>query len=188
MSIQLTLPNLLTGFRITLIPVFVVVFLIPEWGPPASAVLFAIAGVTDWADGYLARRLGQVSAFGAFLDPVADKLVVSIALVLLVSQDDRLTMLIPACVIIGREIAISALREWLAGTASRRRLAVSWLGKVKTASQFVALVLLLWSSGNMLALPYLLGLVLLWVAMVLTFVSMAFYLRLVVRSSIPGPH
>ena len=187
MSVRPTLPNVLTGVRIVLIPVFVIAFLVPVWGPPAAALLFAVAGATDWADGYLARRLGQTSAFGAFLDPVADKLVVSVALVLLVSRDASLGMLIPACVIIGREIAISALREWLAGTAAHRRVAVSLLGKVKTASQFAALFLLLWAGGEPAGPLYLPGLVLLWAAMALTFVSMAFYLRLALRAAVPGP-
>ncbi len=183
--IEPTIPNLLTAFRIALIPVFSGVFFIPGWGPQASAVLFALASLTDWADGYLARRLGQSSAFGAFLDPVADKLIVCVALVLLVSRDNSLWLVAPACVIIGREIAISALREWLAGTRARSRISVSWLGKFKTLLQLVSLVLLLWAAPDSSELLYVYGLVLLGVAAAMTLVSMAYYLWLALRHENP---
>lgn len=180
--IEATIPNLLTALRIALIPVFSGVFFIPEWGPQASAALFALASLTDWADGYLARRLGQHSAFGAFLDPVADKLIVCVALVLLVSRDGSLWLIAPACVIIGREIAISALREWLASTRSRSRLAVSWPGKLKTLLQLTSLVLLLWAVPDLDEPLYVFGLGLLGVAATMTLVSMAYYLWLALRS------
>ena len=179
--IESTIPNLLTLLRIALIPVFAGVFFIPEWGTQASAALFAFASLTDWADGYLARRLGQYSAFGAFLDPVADKLLVCVALVLLVSRDDSLWLVAPACVIIGREIAISALREWLGNTRNRSRLKVSWLGKVKTLLQLVSLVLLLWAVPEPPELLYLLGVSLLGLAAAMTLVSMAYYLWLALQ-------
>ena len=176
--IEATIPNWLTALRIALIPVFAGVFFIPEWGPQASAALFAFASLTDWADGYLARRLGQSSAFGAFLDPVADKLLVCVALVLLVSRDGSLWLVAPACVIIGREIAISALREWLASTRSRSRLAVSWLGKLKTSLQLVSLVLLLWAVPEPAGLLYIFGMSLLGLAATMTLMSMGYYLWL----------
>ena len=181
--IELTIPNLLTALRIALIPVFAGVFFISGWGPQVSAALFAIASITDWVDGYLARRLGQSSAFGAFLDPVADKLLVCVALVLLVSQDGELWLVAPACVIIGREIAISALREWLASTRDRARLAVSWLGKCKTLLQLVSLVMLLWGVSQPESELYLYGLVMLGLAAIMTLVSMGFYLNLALRPS-----
>ena len=112
---QLNLPTILTLLRIILIPFFIVAFYLPtEWGRSAAALLFVLAAFTDWLDGYLARKWDQTSPFGAFLDPVADKLMVAAALVLLVSDRPELLVAIPAIVIIGREIAISALREWMA--------------------------------------------------------------------------
>ncbi len=176
--IEATIPNLLTALRIALIPIFAGVFFIPGWGHQAAAVVFAFASLTDWADGYLARRLRQHSAFGKFLDPVADKLLVAVALVLLVARDGSLWLVAPACIIIGRELAISALREWLAGTRAHARVAVSWLGKVKTALQLLSLLLLLWAAPEAGATLYGLGLGLLIIAALLTLVSMAYYLRL----------
>ncbi len=184
--IEPTIPNVLTGLRIALIPVFSVAFFIPGWGPQASAVLFALASLTDWADGYLARKLGQHSVFGAFLDPVADKLIVCVALVLLVSRDGSLWLVAPACVIIGREIAISALREWLSGTRARARVSVSWLGKVKTLLQLASLVLLLWAAPEWSDPLYRYGLSLLGMAAAMTLVSMGYYLRLAARSDSTG--
>ena len=179
--IEATVPNLLTALRIALIPVFAGVFFIPGWGHQAAAAVFALASLTDWADGYLARRLGQSSAFGKFLDPVADKLLVAVALVLLVARDGSLWLVAPACVIIGRELAISALREWLAGTRAHAQVAVSWLGKVKTALQLISLLLLLWAAPQPDAALYGLGLGLLSLAALLTLVTMAYYLRLAAR-------
>jgi len=174
----MNLPNSITFFRISLIPIFVAVFYLPfSWSHALTAVLFALAGASDWLDGYLARRLGQTSAFGAFLDPVADKLMVAVALVLLVERDPRPSLAIPAAVIIGREIAISALREWMAELGKRTRVAVSYVGKVKTTAQMLALVLMLYHEP-LLGLPtYPLGFGLLYVAALLTLWSMIVYLR-----------
>jgi CDP-diacylglycerol--glycerol-3-phosphate 3-phosphatidyltransferase/cardiolipin synthase len=172
------LPNLLTLLRILLIPVLVVLFFLPlHWSHIATAVVFVLAALTDLLDGYLARRLGQVSPLGAFLDPVADKLMVSTALVLLVQADNTVWMALPAAVIIGREVAISALREWMAEVGARAQVAVSEIGKIKTASQMTAIALLLYRD-DFLGLPvYTTGYVLLYLAVVLTLWSMILYLR-----------
>lgn len=175
---MLNIPNTLTLFRIALIPVFVIVFFMPgHWTAPASAGIFALAAITDWFDGYLARRLQQSSPFGAFLDPVADKLMVAVALVLLVLAHPHWYVAIAAAVIIGREITVSALREWMAEMGERGIVAVSLLGKVKTATQMVAITLMLfrWSLGGFPV--YLLGLVLVFLAALLTLWSMTAYLR-----------
>jgi len=173
-----TLPNLLTGLRIVLIPVIVGLFYVPSgWGDILACILFAIAGITDSLDGYVARRMGQVSRLGAFLDPVADKLIVATALVLLVSRNPTKIVTLTAIVIIGREIAISALREWMAEIGSRRKVAVSALGKFKTIAQIVGLSMMLFHE-DLLGLPiYKIGLALTVVAAVLTLWSMILYLR-----------
>ncbi len=178
MSMVYNLPNLLTLLRIVLIPVMVVLFLVPvAWGHKAAAIVFVLAALTDLLDGYLARRLGQVSPLGAFLDPVADKLMVSTALIMLVLQDPTWWMAIPAAVIIGREITISAVREWMAELGARAQVAVSEIGKVKTASQMAAIALLIYRE-DLLALPlYTIGYVLLYLAVLLTLWSMTLYLR-----------
>jgi CDP-diacylglycerol--glycerol-3-phosphate 3-phosphatidyltransferase len=171
-------PNLLTLLRIFLIPVFVLVFYAQgPWARPAAAVIFAVAALTDWLDGHLARRWEQTSALGAFLDPVADKLMVAVALVFLVQVDPRPLLALAAAVIIGREITVSALREWMAEVGARSRVAVSWTGKVKTAAQMVAIVFLI-LRGPLFGVPiYNFALVLLYVAAVLTLWSMFLYLR-----------
>ncbi|MCL4157404.1 UNVERIFIED_CONTAM: hypothetical protein GTU68_022643, partial [Idotea baltica] len=134
------LPTLLTLLRIALLPVIIAIFYLPnDWARPVSCFIFIIAGITDWLDGYLARLWNQESRFGAFLDPVADKLMVATALILLVEFDNSPWLTIPAIVIIGREITISALREWMAEMGQRGKVAVGWLGKVKTTSQIIAL-------------------------------------------------
>jgi len=135
-----------------------------------------LAGVTDWLDGYLARKWDQTSPFGAFLDPVADKLMVAAAL-LLVSDVPELTVVVPAIVIIGREIAISALREWMAEMGERAHVAVSMIGKIKTTAQMAAIFLLLYQQPIGPFPTQVVGMVLLYVAMVLTLWSMAIYLR-----------
>jgi CDP-diacylglycerol--glycerol-3-phosphate 3-phosphatidyltransferase/cardiolipin synthase len=169
-------PNLLTLLRIILIPVFVGFFYIPaSWAPFASALIFSIAAVTDWLDGYLARRWEQTSPLGAFLDPVADKLMVAVALVLLVQADPRTVLALPAAVIIGREITVSALREWMAELGARAQVAVSRVGKFKTTAQMVAIILLILAPTR--SLLYLVGMVLLYVAAALTLWSMVLYLR-----------
>jgi cardiolipin synthase (CMP-forming) len=177
------LPIALTWLRIILIPVFVAVYYLPDtWLTPVAKnwtamSIFAVAAITDWLDGYLARRLGETSAFGAFLDPVADKLMVAAALILLVQLGRAEAYL--AIIIIGREIAISALREWMAQIGKTKNVAVAFVGKVKTAAQMTAIIaLLLWEP----LIPYvstpLLGSIALWVAAILTLWSMFHYLRL----------
>ncbi len=176
---RLNIPNALTLMRIFLIPVLVLVFYLPfHKHLLVAAVIFAVAAITDWLDGYLARRLGQTSAFGAFLDPVADKLMVAVALVLLVERHHTLMFSLAACVIIGREIVISALREWMAELGERTSVAVSYVGKVKTAFQMVAITGLLaidprLDENWLLALCY----VVLYIAAGLTLYSMVVYLK-----------
>lgn len=174
----MNVPNTLTAVRILLVPVLVVVFYLPfEWASMACAAIFAIAAVTDWADGYLARRLSQVSTFGAFLDPVADKLMVAVALVLLLHRDPALWLAIPAAIIISREIVVSALRELMAELGQRATVAVATLGKIKTVSQMTALLLMLYRHDLGPIPVYWCGSVLLYLATVLTIWSMVIYLR-----------
>jgi CDP-diacylglycerol--glycerol-3-phosphate 3-phosphatidyltransferase/cardiolipin synthase len=177
------IPTALTWLRIILIPVFVAVYYLPDsWlSLPAknwiAATIFLFAAITDWADGYLARRWGVVSAFGAFLDPVADKLMVAAALIMLVWLERAPSYL--AMIIIGREIAISALREWMAQLGKGKSVAVAFVGKVKTVSQMTAIVALLLYQPLIpgLSTP-LVGIVALWVAAILTLWSMVHYLKL----------
>ncbi len=171
-------PIIITLVRIALIPLFVVVYYLPyAWAWPVSAGIFALAGITDWLDGYLARRLGQISTFGAFLDPVADKLMVAMALVMLVDKHHSLFLAIPAMIIIGREITISALREWMAEIGLRSSVAVSFIGKVKTTCQIIALLLLLYHYP-LLGIPvHQTGMVLINIAAGLTLWSMVIYLK-----------
>ena len=174
----INIPNALTIARICLIPVLVVVFYLPFHNHLlVAAGIFTFAAITDWVDGYLARKLGQMTAFGAFLDPVADKLMVSIALVLLVERHDTILFTLAACVIIGREIVISALREWMAELGQRTSLAVSYIGKVKTTFQMVAIIGLLAIDSSrdvrwMLSLCY----VMLYAAAVLTLLYIVLFL------------
>ncbi|MCG6868023.1 MAG: CDP-diacylglycerol--glycerol-3-phosphate 3-phosphatidyltransferase [Gammaproteobacteria bacterium] len=177
------LPNALTLLRIGLIPLFVCVFYLPYgWAFPVSSLIFGLAGLTDWFDGYLARRLNQTSAFGAFLDPVADKLMVAVALVMLVDKHGSDLMLsISAIIIIGREITISALREWMAEQGRRGSVAVSFIGKVKTTVQIISLLFLLWFHPILGVPVYEIGLVLLIVSAALTVWSMIYYLRRAIR-------
>ena len=174
----MNVPNSITLVRIALIPVFVVVFYLPyPWSQPAAAVIFVAGAITDWLDGYLARRLGQTSVLGAFLDPVADKLLVATVLVLLVQADPRAFLAVPAVVIIGREIAVSALREFMAEYGQRAKVAVATVGKIKTIAQMLAIILMLFREP-VLGIPiYLVGFVLLYVAAALTLWSMLVYLR-----------
>jgi CDP-diacylglycerol--glycerol-3-phosphate 3-phosphatidyltransferase len=173
-----TIPNLLTALRIVLIPVIFGLFYLPfGWGDIVSGLLFAVAGITDTLDGYLARRNGQVSNLGAFLDPVADKLIVATALVLIVARDHNVVVVLTAVVIIGREIAISALREWMAEVGQRHKVAVSGLGKFKTIAQIVGLSMMLFRERLWILPTYEVGLVLTVVAAVLTLWSMTLYLR-----------
>lgn len=178
LRVTLNVPVTLTLLRIALIPLFVLVFYLPfAWTHPVSAILFLLAGVTDWLDGYLARRWSQISAFGAFLDPVADKLMVAAALVMLVGENGSLWLAIPAIVIVGREIAVSALREFMAEMGQRGIVAVSYMAKVKTTCQIVALLLLLYHQPLFGMPTYALGMVLIYAAAGLTLWSMLVYLR-----------
>lgn len=171
------LPNALTWLRIAFIPVLVALFYLPvPWAYPACAAVFGLAALTDWADGWLARRWGQTSRFGAFLDPVADKLMVATALVLLGAEIGTAWIAIPAAIIIGREITISALREWMAEIGNRQKVAVSWIGKFKTAAQMIALLLLLYRHPLGPIPVFEIGVGLLYVASVLTLWSMVQYL------------
>jgi len=172
----MNIPNLLTLLRVALIPVFIFFFYLPfSWSYWAASAVFALAAVTDWFDGYLARRWEQSTPFGAFLDPVADKLMVAVALVLLVEEHANLWLSLPAVIIIGREIVVSALREWMAELGARAQVAVSQLGKWKTAAQMVALVILL-ANPPQLTVWVGLGYLLLIIAAGLTLWSMLQYL------------
>ena len=177
----LNIPNLLTWARILMIPLFVGIFYSPwDWLHPRehnfwATMIFVGAAVTDWFDGWLARKLGQTSAFGAFLDPVADKLMVAAALVVLL-QLNRVDAVI-AFIIIGREIAISALREWMAKIGAARSIAVSFVGKLKTSAQMIAIPLLLYHDRVLSIDAQEMGTWLIYCAAVLTLWSMAYYLR-----------
>ncbi|MGA7179769.1 MAG: CDP-diacylglycerol--glycerol-3-phosphate 3-phosphatidyltransferase [Thiobacillaceae bacterium] len=180
------LPNLLTWLRILMIPLVIGVFYLPgQWLSLGQAnllatIFFAVAAVTDWLDGYLARKLNQTSAFGAFLDPVADKLMVAAALIVLV--DLGRTSPLVALIIIGREIAISALREWMAKEGKSSSVAVSFIGKLKTTSQMIAIALLLfWEPLGEFPTP-ILGRMLINLAALLTLISMAYYLRMAAKA------
>ncbi|HEX8593060.1 MAG TPA: CDP-diacylglycerol--glycerol-3-phosphate 3-phosphatidyltransferase [Pseudomonas sp.] len=173
----MNIPNLITVLRVLLIPIFILLFYLPyHWSYMAASSVFAFAAATDWLDGYLARRLEQSTPFGAFLDPVADKLMVAVALVLLVQAHANLWLTLPAAVIIGREIVISALREWMAELGARAQVAVSNLGKWKTAAQMLALVILL-ANPPAFTFWVIVGYVLLLLAAGLTLWSMVQYMR-----------
>jgi len=175
---QLNFPTVLTFMRIFLIPVFVAVFYLPfPWVHLATAAIFGLAALTDWLDGYLARRWNQTSSFGAFLDPVADKLMVAVALILLVQQHPSIVFTVPAMIIVGREIAVSALREWMAELGNRASVAVSVIGKFKTIAQMVALLLLLYQDPIGMLPTTTVGMVLLYIAALLTLWSMVIYIR-----------
>ncbi len=185
-------PNILTLLRISVIPLLVIFFYLPVWWSHlVAAIVFAIASITDWLDGYLARYLKQSTKMGAFLDPVADKLMVSIALVLIVAEPTfqfvsmpsyvlsipAAVITIPAGVIVAREIIVSALREWMAEIGKRASIAVSSLGKVKTAVQMLALIVLLYCDNSTNAIFILTGYLLLYAAAILTIWSMIIYLK-----------
>ncbi len=175
---QFNIATSLTWFRIAAIPLVAVVFYWSSpWARPAAAMVFLLAAITDWLDGYAARRLQQTSKFGEFLDPVADKMMVSTALILLVQADPRVIVATLAAIIIGREIAVSALREWMAGLGTRHRVAVSGYGKLKTIMQMTGLCFMLFETP-LLGLPiYQIGLYLLVLAAGLTIWSMIGYIR-----------
>jgi CDP-diacylglycerol--glycerol-3-phosphate 3-phosphatidyltransferase len=176
MSTLTSLPNLLTLLRIVLIPVFIIVFYLPfKCASAIAAAIFAAASFTDWLDGYLARKLKMMSPFGAFLDPVADKLLVSTSLLLLVGAKDINYITIPAIVIVGREIVISGLREWMAEIGRRASVTVGYIGKVKTTFQMIALILLL-AFNPVNSWWGIIGFILLYVSAILTIWSMVIYL------------
>lgn len=171
---KLNLPILLTFFRIILIPFFIIAFyLSSEWSAFLTALIFLIAAITDWFDGYLARKLQQTTRFGAFLDPVADKIMVAIALILITEHYNAWWITIPAIIMISREIIISALREWMAEIGKRNNVAVSIIGKVKTVAQMTALTWLLWRPCDLVIYA---GLAALYIAVMLTLWSMCQYL------------
>ena len=178
----LNVPNLLTWLRIMMIPLVIGVFYVPDvwlssWHRNLIATtVFAVAAITDWLDGYLARRLNQMSAFGAFLDPVADKLMIAAALIVLVWLQ-RVDAVI-AVVIIGREIAVSAMREWMAKIGQSKSVAVNFLGKIKTISQMIAVPLLLYNEPIGVLSPQRVGTWLIYIAAILTLASMFYYLKL----------
>jgi len=175
-------PNVLTLLRIIAIPVFVVIFYLPWVGAHFwSTFIFCAAAITDWLDGYLARKLQQTSAFGAFLDPVADKLMVVMALILIVERNPTpfpdIALTFACIIIIGREIVISALREWMAGIGERAQVAVSIIGKIKTLVQMFAIPFLIYEY-DIGAFPTAeIGFILIWIAAILTLWSMVIYLR-----------
>nr|WP_240611736.1 CDP-diacylglycerol--glycerol-3-phosphate 3-phosphatidyltransferase [Acidiferrobacter sp.] len=181
----LNAPNILTLLRIALIPVFVLVYFLPvSWADVGTAGFFLLAALTDWLDGYLARRWNQSSAFGAFLDPVADKLMVATALIMIVANPKLHPPLLSTSlfsvvvlVIIGREIAVSALREWMAEVGKRKSVAVSVVGKFKTGVQMVAILLLLYERPIVGVSAFRAGELLLYVAALLTLWSMGVYLK-----------
>jgi len=181
----MTVPNWITLFRILMIPVCVIIYYLPYgWAYMGAASIFIVAALTDWLDGYLARKLDQTTPFGAFIDPVADKLIVMAALVILVERHNTAWLTIPAAVIIGREIVISALREWMAEIGERGSVAVNMLGKIKTTAQMTAIILLLSQApGEILTL---IGLGVLQLAAALTLYSMIIYLKAAWPTLNPG--
>ena len=181
--LEFNLPTNLTLLRIALIPILMVVFYLPwDYSNIACTVIFTVAGFTDWLDGYLARKWGQETAFGAFLDPVADKLMVAIVLVLIVQSEASIYMSIPAAVIIGREITIASLREWMAEIGQRKKVKVSHLGKWKTTAQMVSIGMLLYQN-DLFGLPIRdIGYVLLYIAAILTLWSMIGYLKIALEN------
>lgn len=174
----LNLPNVLTLFRLLIVPVMVIAYYLPFKGMNVvAAAMFAAAAITDWLDGWIARRYDMMSAFGAFLDPVADKLAVCAALFLIVQTDPDPMMAVVGAIIVGREITISALREWMAEIGERARVGVLWLGKIKTIVQMVAIIILLYRHEFVGLRMYTLGQWLLVVSAVLTIWSGALYVR-----------
>ncbi len=177
---KLNFPLLLTMGRVAVIPVVLLLFYVP-W-PHArqiATVLYAAACITDWLDGYLARRWNQTSKFGAFLDPVADKLLVAVTLVMLLHDNPSGVLAALVAVIIGREITVSALREWMAELGQRTSVGVSWVGKLKTGFQMTAIGMMIWQIDTPFGWPwYTFGFVLLFIAAALTLWSMLMYLRL----------
>ena len=175
---RITLPTAVTLFRIGLIPLFVLVFYLPfGWANVVATVIFAIASFSDWVDGYLARSMQLESSFGAFLDPVADKLMVVVIIVLLVEANPSIYVALPSIVIVAREISISALREWMAQLGASTTVKVSFIGKTKTVAQMLALGFMIFSEPLMGFPVFQIGLGIYYLAALLTLVSMGIYLR-----------
>lgn len=175
---MVNIPNFLTVTRIVLIPVLVILFYIPlPYGNYFTMVFFLIAVSTDWLDGVIARKLQQTSNFGAFLDPVADKLLVSVVLIVLLQINPTIWLLLPVIIIISREIGVSAMREWMAKSGRSAVIAVSFKGKAKTFLQMTALALLIVGSGDVYSYHFLFGLFLLYLAMILTLWSLLDYVK-----------
>lgn len=175
---RLTLPTAITLLRIGLIPIFVVAFYLPyAWANIAAAAIFALASFSDWVDGYLARVLKQESSFGAFLDPVADKLMVVVAIVLIVQAHPSIYIALPSIIIVAREISISALREWMAELRSSTSVQVSFVGKAKTTAQLFSLLLMIYAEPIRQIPIFEIGLGFYYLAVVFTIVSMVIYLR-----------
>ncbi|UVK79015.1 MAG: phosphatidylglycerophosphate synthase [Sodalis sp. Ffu] len=171
---QLNIPTWLSLLRVITMPFFVMAFYMPfQWGPLICTIIFIIAAVTDWLDGFLARRWKQITRFGTFLDPVADKVMIAITLVLIVEHFHAWWITLPAATIIAREIIILALREWMAEIGKHSNIAVSWTGKIKTTAQMLAMVALLWRTGELMTEV---GIIALYIAAVLTYWSMFQYL------------
>lgn len=172
---KLNFPTFLTLFRLVLIPFFIISFYLPfESSPYITTLIFFIASITDWFDGYLARKWQQTTRFGAFLDPVADKVIVAAALVLIVEYYHSWWISLPAILMISREIIISALREWMSEVGERTKVAVSWIGKVKTTAQMFSLGGLLWRYNSLMEIV---ALILFYIAAFLTIWSMVQYLK-----------
>ena len=172
---KLNFPTYLTLFRLALIPLFVVVFYLPiTYSPEITTFIFFIASITDWFDGYLARKWNQITPLGAFLDPVADKVLVAVAFVCVVEYYHTWWITIPICIMIAREIIISALREWMAELGKRTSVAVSIWGKIKTTAQMLALGGMLWRQSDLMET---LAFILLYIAAALTIWSMLQYLK-----------
>ena len=175
----MNIPTVLTLLRLLAIPVFGVIYFLPfSWAHPVAAMIVLLAAITDWLDGYLARTLSQTTEFGAFLDPVVDKLMVAIALIFVVGQHYIAFLSIPAAIIVGREIAISALREWMAEVGKRASMAVTFVAKLKTTLQMISLIFLLWyAPGKSLSILWF-GVVLLCISALLTLWTMVVYLKI----------
>ncbi|MFZ9038978.1 MAG: CDP-diacylglycerol--glycerol-3-phosphate 3-phosphatidyltransferase [Gammaproteobacteria bacterium] len=175
---RVTLPTAITLFRIALIPLFVLVFYLPfAWANVVATVIFAIASFSDWVDGYLARSMQLESSFGAFLDPVADKLMVVVVIVLLVEANPSIYVALPSIVIVAREISISALREWMAQLGASTTVKVSFIGKTKTVAQMIALGFMIFSEPLVGFPIFQIGLGIYYLAALLTLASMVIYLR-----------
>ncbi len=175
---KINLPTAITLFRIALIPLFIVVFYLPfSWANVAATSIFFVAGVSDWVDGYLARTMQLESSFGAFLDPVADKLMVVVVIILLVAAHPGIYVVLPALIIVTREVSISALREWMATLGSSATLQVSFTGKTKTVAQMWALGFMIYAEPLMGLPIFAIGITIFYFAALLTVISMTTYLR-----------